>query len=314
MLLLEAAPAEHRGICHGRNCPSPSPSSSPEPSGRMLGAAVGDSYPFSGRVANTQDIEGRLGRTFPIMRRYYSVGASLPTAEDQTLRDGGRQFTFNITAGDNHTWASICNGSADAWLRGRAPVLKAFQPVTYISFQSEFTRYANAGTPQYEGTPAEYRCASKRVHDVLTAEGVNLVLQWSPMAANWTSSNPWYGRMDEFWGEWNDRVSPDGYDWNANRSFASIFSAVRSYAVSKGRAFEVLETGTPNDAGVTYKVNWYAGMAETCVAWDCRMVIYFHHGPQDGFKETWWIDGLPTDPVPDLVQAYRAAMVRMAGG
>jgi hypothetical protein len=277
---------------------------------RMLGAVVGPYYPFPGRLQNIADIESRVGH-LPVIRRYYDVGETFPTPEDHAIRDRCHVMTFSLSAGA-YTWKRIADGEADAYLRALGDRLVSFSSPVYLDFEHEFTRFANVGHMSYEGTPADYRAASQRVHDILTGRGVNLVMLWVPMASNWTPGNPWYGRMGEFWGSWNDWVAPDGYDWNGNTSFRSIFQSVHEYAVSKGRGFAVMETGTVNESGVTYKVNWYAGMADAMIDWNMPMVSYFHNGPQSGFKETWWIDGNPAIPVPELAAAFTEAKARVS--
>ncbi len=253
-------------------------------------------------------VERQIGRRFAIDHTYYSWGAHIPTSHQRWDVDTGHIPFVNWRAGS--PWASIADGSHDAWIRSRADAFRNFGDPVYLTFHHE-----PENDLAHFGTPQEFARAFRHIVAIFRHRGAdNVAFVWTMMS--WTF-NPRSGRDANAYYPGNryvDLVGADGYNWYPGRpgtewtSFREIFRDVDRWSARHHKPWMAVEYGCQEDRSVQgRKARWFRRALATARDWPhLKALMYF-----DVDKDFDWT----TDTSSSSLRAYRAiANTDYAGG
>ncbi len=247
-------------------------------------------------------LESQIGRTLKIDHDYTKWDSPIPMAPQQWDKQSGRIPFINWNArkrnGTVVRWSAIANGSQDAWIRERAQAFRTYASPVYLTFHHEPEN--DLGT---FGSITDYVAAFRHVVTVFRQQGVtNVGFVWTMMADTFNPPSdpmPWYPGDS-----YVDFVGADGYNWWPGRhsarwrSFAEIFTNVRSFALAHGKPWMAVENGVqenPSNSGA--KAQWFRDELATAQQWpDLKAVMYFNSDT----IYPWWVDSSSTS-----MSAYR---------
>jgi len=252
--------------------------------------------------ASTLSLEGELGWTLGVFRRYSYWDGPPPDRTHQWAADGGRIPYISWHAYTrNHTptrWADIAAGQQDAYIYEVGQRLATFGHPIYFSFHHE------PENDPTNGSPAEFAAAFERVRSVMDAAGAtNLTWVCTLMGTTYRGT---HGGADAWLPAPNSYhlVGSDGYNrWPiiskpAWRSFAELFTAAHQKSVELNKGLFVGEFGCVEQtegysAGDPMaKADWFQGAADTVRAWGNVEAMCYSHAEAtfQGHVMPYWID------------------------
>jgi hypothetical protein len=222
-------------------------------------------------------------------------------------------------------WARINKGDFDTWIQAQALAVKAWGGRFYITWQHEPEQ-----TYGWEGTPADYQAAWKRIIYIFGVNGAsNAVFVTSFLPTSFRGSSP---KVNQFWPTVNGAniqgliAGSTGYNWACSahtgqtagcgkgwKSFADIFGAVNTWANTHQVSWWVTETGTAEDPQQMppkpdRKAQWISGLETTANSpgWSRLTGVIFFFGSRSHQLF------LPNSSLPSL-DAFRSLLNDWAG-
>lgn len=227
--------------------------------------------PTSGqsRINSILDLEAKIGRRLDVVHHRFGWNGNLVNPFTEWLANSGRIPTISWftrlrggPTGPAIRWAEIAAGGHDARLQQEAADVMAAGWPAYFAWHKE---------PENEtaGNNVEYKAAYDHVHDVFDTVGVtNLTWLVTLTAATFNGRN---GGPEAWLPSRYDVLGVDGYNrYTAARapwkSFETIMTPARNFAVAQGRQLFVNETGSIEGAP-GQKGQWFDEMGAVLKTW-----------------------------------------------
>jgi hypothetical protein len=255
----------------------------------------GLAQPRSGQ-SHTQallDLEGKVGRPFDLVHHRFSWKGSIVNPFTEWLSNNGRTPTISCftrlsggPTGPSIKWADIAAGAYDARLQQEAADVRAAGWPAYFAWHKE---------PENEtaGNNVDYKAAYDHVHDVFDAAGVtNLTWLVTLTAATYRGKN---GGPAAWLPSRFDILGVDGYNrYTAARapwkSFETILTPARDFAVATGKQLLVNETGSV-EGSPGAKAQWFDDMGAVLKTWPEVIGFSYDHESSSG---VYYVDTSPS--------------------
>ncbi len=232
--------------------------------GALAQPTLGQSRPNS-----ILDLEAKIGRRLDVVHHRFPWSGHLVNPFTEWLANNDRKPTITWftrlrggPTGPAIKWADIAAGLYDARLQQEAADVKAAGWPAYFAWHKEPEREA-------AGNNVDYKAAYDHVHDVFDTVGVtNLTWLVTLTSATYRGLN---GGPDAWLPSRFDVLGVDGYNrytaahapW---RSFETIVTPARTFAVSRGMRLFINETGSvEGDPG--QKARWFDDMGAVLKTW-----------------------------------------------
>jgi hypothetical protein len=234
----------------------------------------------------------------------YSDAASHTTLMNRVDSHGATPMCVWGTG--DYNFDSIINGSRDAYIRGVADAVKAFNKPVILAFDAEFNRNGNP----YYGNPTKYAQMWRHVHDVFAARGATNA-QWA-FCPNYASDPPGVDYSAYYPGDaYVDWVGALGFDTNwggggsAGLSFNSLFGPVLGDEASRYPRKPQIVMWFATAGNDAQKISWipasYASMASYP---NLRAAVWYNKRDGAGYDyRVWDTSGVSTS----VTTAYKNA-------
>jgi len=250
------------------------------------------------------NLEHKIGRKLGITRHYMNWDRPIPGDFIKWSAAGGRKPYISWQAtrhnGTAVSWRSIANGSWDQHIRAQAARIRQWGKPAFFNFHHEPENDAR------NGSPADFRAAFQRVHNVFNAMNVHN-LTWVVILMAPTFSGGHGGAGHWLPGSF-ELVGVDGYNrypclpdrkqhhWT---SFRTIFEPAHRVAASRHKGlfigeFGCVERNACGNRGADRhaKAKWIHGAGETMRMWpNVKGAVYSHTlARYQGFNEAFWVN------------------------
>jgi hypothetical protein len=237
--------------------------------GGVLYGALAQPTSGQSRLDSILNLESKIERRLDVVHHRFPWSGNLVNPFTKWLADSGRTPTISWSTrlrggpkGPAISWAEIAAGVHDARLQQEAADVMAAGWPAYIAWHKEPEKEA-------AGNNVEYKAAYDHVHDVFDAVGVtNLTWLVTLTAATYRGLNggpeAWLpSRYDVLGVDGYNRYTAAGARW---KSFETIMTPARNFAVAQGRWLFVNETGSvEGDPG--QKAQWFDDMGAVLKTW-----------------------------------------------
>lgn len=237
---------------------------------------------------STLALEAQIGRKLGVFRRYSYWDEPPPDLTHLWAAEGGRvpyiSWHAYTRSGTAIRWASIANGSHDAFIRSVGKGLASFGHPIFFNFHHE------PENDTANGSAADFRAAFQRVRTLFDGQGAtNLTWICTLMGTTYRGRN---GGADAWLppSRFYTHVGSDGYNrwpriakpgW---RTFAEVFGAAHDKSVQLGKKLFVGEYGcveqvtSSNPLGDPQaKADWFRGAARATERWGNVVALSYSH-------------------------------------
>lgn len=189
----------------------------------------------------------------------YAWGSALPTWREPWHIQSGRVPMISWGAVDT---ALVNNGSQDLYIRATAVAVRNLGSPVLLRWFWEMDGTALA---PLAGSPAGYKAAWRRIHNIFTQAGAtNVEWVWAPNAFGFETgvAPAFYPGDDRV-----DWIGADGFNLfpmagSGHMSFTQIFAPFYTWAMPHNKPLMVAATGSIEGAGFDDKARWIEDMAK----------------------------------------------------
>ncbi len=262
-----------------------------------------DDSPYSGNVDHVENLQGRLGRDIAIVNWYQSWGGGEWVSQVQqhvikAVTDSGRSplltwEPWDPAAGaDQPTYRlrAIADGAHDAYIGAWADALRDNGSEIFLRPMHEMNgNWYPWGAEVGDNSPALYKAAWRRMHDIFVAHGAtNVRWVWCPLNADVAGPpmEQWYPGA-----AYVDVLALDGYNWGARHadyggwlSFEQVFAdAYKRIAKLGSQPIWIAEVGSAPQGGD--KAQWVREMWATARSWHrLKALVWFDQNKEEDWS------------------------------